>query len=62
MSRGYTDTHMGRLSRAGKGVESRDRLGDERTEGVYYILVLYYKLWSLSKVKKRDVSLMNVLK
>ena len=30
--RGCTDTHTGGTSRAGEGVESRDGLGDERTE------------------------------
>ena len=30
--RGCTDTHTSRTSRAGEGVESRDGLGDERTE------------------------------
>jgi len=30
--RGYTDTHTGRTSRAGEGVESQDGLGDKRTE------------------------------
>ena len=30
--RGCTETHTGGTSRAGEGVESRDRLGDERTE------------------------------
>ena len=30
--RGYTDTYTGKTSRAGEGVESRDGLGDERTE------------------------------
>ncbi len=31
--RGCTDAHTGGTSRAGEGVESRDGLGDERTEG-----------------------------
>ncbi len=29
----YGHTHTGGMSRAGEGVESRDGLGDERTEG-----------------------------
>ena len=30
--RGCTNIHTGRTSQAGEGVESRDGLGDERTE------------------------------
>jgi hypothetical protein len=31
-ARMYGHTHTGRMSQAGEGVESRDRLGDERTK------------------------------
>jgi hypothetical protein len=31
--RTHAHTHTGGTSRAGEGVENRDRLGDERTEG-----------------------------